>query len=83
MPLVYATKIRKYPERQVGGSYQEHCMSKETLAAEKAEFIQSVQALFIPLGLFLACVIMAAGTSSFTTMSLSVGSSLESAAPPW
>ena len=37
-------------------------MSKETLAAEKAEFIQSVQALFIPLGLFLACVIMAAGT---------------------
>ncbi len=37
-------------------------MSKETLAAEKAEFIQSVQALLIPLGLFLACVSMAAGT---------------------
>ena len=37
-------------------------MSKETIAAEKAEFIQSVKALFIPLSLFLSCVIMAAGT---------------------
>jgi hypothetical protein len=37
-------------------------MSKEADAAEKAEFIQSVKALMIPLSLFLACVIMAAGT---------------------
>jgi len=37
-------------------------MSKEAEAAEKAEFIQSVKALLIPLSLFLACVIMAAGT---------------------
>jgi hypothetical protein len=36
-------------------------MNKEALEAEKAEFIQSVNALMIPLGSFLACVIMAAG----------------------
>jgi hypothetical protein len=30
--------------------------------AEKAEFIQSVKALYIPFSLFLACVIMAAGS---------------------
>jgi hypothetical protein len=37
-------------------------MNSEIEAAEKAEFIQSVKALLIPLCLFLACVIMAAGT---------------------
>lgn len=37
-------------------------MNSEIEAAEKAEFIQSVKALLIPLSLFLACVIMAAGT---------------------
>jgi hypothetical protein len=37
-------------------------MSKETHEAEKAEFIQSVKALMIPLSLFLSCVVMAAGT---------------------
>ena len=37
-------------------------MNRDAEAAEKAEFIQSVKALFIPLGAFLACVIMAAGT---------------------
>ncbi|HEY9775808.1 MAG TPA: hypothetical protein V6C81_18750 [Planktothrix sp.] len=37
-------------------------MNKEAQEAEKAEFIQSVKALLIPLSLFLACVIMAAGT---------------------
>ncbi|HEY9760499.1 MAG TPA: hypothetical protein V6C97_35395 [Oculatellaceae cyanobacterium] len=36
-------------------------MKDERLEAEKAEFIQSVKALYIPLSLFLACVIMAAG----------------------
>jgi hypothetical protein len=36
-------------------------MSKETEAAERAEFIQSLNALLIPLCSFLACVIMAAG----------------------
>lgn len=36
-------------------------MNKEAREAEKAEFIQSVKALLIPLSLFLACVIMAAG----------------------
>jgi hypothetical protein len=36
-------------------------MKNESLEAEKAEFIQSVKALYIPLSLFLACVIMAAG----------------------
>lgn len=34
----------------------------ELEAAERAEFIQSVKSLLIPLCLFLACVIMAAGT---------------------
>ncbi len=37
-------------------------MNSEIEAAEKAELIQSVKALLIPLSLFLACVIMAAGT---------------------
>lgn len=37
-------------------------MNSEIEAAEKAEFIQSVKSLLIPLCLFLACVIMAAGT---------------------
>lgn len=37
-------------------------MNSELEAAEKAEFIQSVKSLLIPLCLFLACVIMAAGT---------------------
>ncbi len=37
-------------------------MSKEAHDAEKAEFIQSVKALMIPLSLFLSCVVMAAGT---------------------
>jgi membrane protein YdbS with pleckstrin-like domain len=37
-------------------------MSKEAQAAERAEFVQSVKALLIPLSLFLACVVMAAGT---------------------
>jgi len=36
-------------------------MSKEAHEAEKAEFIQSVKALMIPLSLFLSCVVMAAG----------------------
>jgi len=36
-------------------------MKDESLEAEKAEFIQSIKALYIPLSLFLACVIMAAG----------------------
>ena len=36
-------------------------MQDETLEAEKAEFVQSVKALFIPLSLFIACIIMAAG----------------------
>ncbi|HEY9682694.1 MAG TPA: hypothetical protein V6C86_14030 [Oculatellaceae cyanobacterium] len=36
-------------------------MKDERLEAEKAEFIQSVKALYIPFSLFLACVIMAAG----------------------
>ncbi len=36
-------------------------MKDESLEAEKAEFIQSVKALYIPFSLFLACVIMAAG----------------------
>lgn len=36
-------------------------MNSDIEAAEKAEFIQSVKALLIPLSLFLACVIMAAG----------------------
>jgi hypothetical protein len=35
---------------------------KELEAAEKAEVIQNVTALMIPLSLFLACVVMAAGT---------------------
>lgn len=37
-------------------------MNSELEAAERAEFIQSVKSLLIPLCLFLACVIMAAGT---------------------
>jgi membrane protein YdbS with pleckstrin-like domain len=37
-------------------------MNKEAHEAEKAEFIQSVKALMIPLSLFLSCVVMAAGT---------------------
>jgi hypothetical protein len=37
-------------------------MKDQQLEAEKAEFIQSVKALYIPFSLFLACVIMAAGT---------------------
>jgi hypothetical protein len=37
-------------------------MKDRQLEAEKAEFIQSVKALYIPFSLFLACVIMAAGT---------------------
>jgi hypothetical protein len=37
-------------------------MISEKEAAERAEFIQSVKALLIPVSLFLACVIMAAGT---------------------
>jgi len=37
-------------------------MDKEAHAAEKAELIQSVKALLIPLSLFLSCVVMAAGT---------------------
>jgi hypothetical protein len=37
-------------------------MKDRQLDAEKAEFIQSVKALYIPFSLFLACVIMAAGT---------------------
>jgi hypothetical protein len=37
-------------------------MNKEAQEAEKAEFIQSVKALMIPLSLFLSCVVMAAGT---------------------
>ena len=36
-------------------------MQTENSEAEKAELIQSVKALYIPLSLFLACVIMAAG----------------------
>ena len=36
-------------------------MKKELLEAERAEFIQSIKALFIPLSLFLSCVIFAAG----------------------
>lgn len=36
-------------------------MKDESLEAEKAELIQSVKSLYIPLSLFLACVIMAAG----------------------
>ncbi|MBS2001270.1 MAG: hypothetical protein JST44_07150 [Cyanobacteria bacterium SZAS LIN-5] len=36
-------------------------MNSELEAAERAEFIQSVKSLLIPLCLFLACVIMAAG----------------------
>jgi uncharacterized membrane protein len=36
-------------------------MENENLEAEKAELIQSIKALYIPLSLFLACVIMAAG----------------------
>ncbi|HEY9678153.1 MAG TPA: hypothetical protein V6C76_09085 [Drouetiella sp.] len=37
-------------------------MNSELEAAERAEFIQSVKALLIPLCLFLACVVGAAGT---------------------
>ncbi len=37
-------------------------MKDKTLEAEKAEFVQSVKALFIPFSLFLACIMMAAGT---------------------
>jgi hypothetical protein len=37
-------------------------MNSDIEAAERAELIQSVKALLIPLSLFLACVIMAAGT---------------------
>ena len=37
-------------------------MKDPQLEAEKAEFIQSVKALMIPFSLFLACVILAAGT---------------------
>lgn len=37
-------------------------MKNELLEAERAEFIQSVKALFIPLSLFLSCVIFAAGS---------------------
>lgn len=37
-------------------------MLSESEQAERAEFIQSVKALFIPSSLFLACVIMAAGS---------------------
>jgi hypothetical protein len=37
-------------------------MNSEHEAAERAEFIQSVKALLIPVALFLAGVIMAAGT---------------------
>lgn len=36
-------------------------MSKELIDAEKAAFFQAVKALYIPLSLFLACVISAAG----------------------
>jgi hypothetical protein len=36
-------------------------MQNESLDAERSEFSQSVKALYIPLSLFLACVIMAAG----------------------
>jgi hypothetical protein len=50
----------------VSGDYQEkiqeQIMNRDAKAAEKAEFVQSVKALFIPLAAFLACVIMAAGT---------------------
>ena len=37
-------------------------MKNEIEAAERAEFIQSVKALFIPSSLFVACLLMAAGT---------------------
>jgi hypothetical protein len=36
-------------------------MKNERFEAERAELIQSVKALYIPLSLFLACCIMAAG----------------------
>jgi len=36
-------------------------MKNDSFEAERAELIQSVKALFIPLSLFLACCIMAAG----------------------
>ncbi len=36
-------------------------MSQDLIKAERAAFIQAVKALYIPLSLFLACVISAAG----------------------
>lgn len=36
-------------------------MKNKMLEAERAEFIQSIKALLIPLSLFLSCVIFAAG----------------------
>jgi hypothetical protein len=47
----------------VGLSATEGAIMKDSIReAEKAELFQAVSALYIPLSLFLACVIMAAGT---------------------